>query len=164
MCCLFMQECTDVLADGKLIMTNQVRQVRPDRCDPRAPQQFRHEEGRGPESDASYRSGNYPTMREQGGREVDRHGIMQGDRNGVDVGGRHCSRNHADDRVNGNDNGLYRNDAAGRPAASNASRFQDRFDDDGRRFDMEMNQRNGQTCLCLNGRMTHFLVSSRRNE
>jgi len=114
MYCLFMQECTDVLADGKLIMTNQVRQVRPDRCDAWAPQQFCHEESRGRESDASYRSGNYPSMREQGGQEVDRFGIRQGERNGMDVGGRYGSRNHGDERVNGNDNGLYRNDAAGR--------------------------------------------------
>ena len=43
MYCLFMQECTDVLANGKLIMTNQVKQAPPDRYDGWAPQQLGHE-------------------------------------------------------------------------------------------------------------------------
>ena len=144
MYCLFMQECTDVLADGKLIMTKQVRQVRNDRHDAWAPQQFRRDEGMGGgESGPSYRSGSYASMREQAGQEADRYGTMQGDRNDADVGGRQGSRNYADERAIGNDNGLYRNDAAGRLGAGNASRHQDRFDDNGRRFDTEMNRRNG---------------------
>jgi len=62
---------------------------------------------------------------------------------------RYGSRNHVDDRANGNDNGPYKNDVAGRPAASNASRIQDRFDDDGRRADLEINQRNGGSLVNL---------------
>ena len=50
---------------------------------------------------------------------------------------------YGDNRAIGNDNGLYRNDAAGRLGAGNASRHQDRFDDNGRRPDNEMNRRNG---------------------
>ena len=149
MYCLFMQECTDVSADGKLVMTNQVRQVSRNRGDAWAAQNLYSEEGGGGESGSSRRSGNYARMREHGGGEADRRWTRQGERNESYAGGRYEGSNRVDDRANvnenglqrneGNDNGLHRNDAV----ASNVPRFHDRFDDNRRRFDMEMNRRNG---------------------
>ena len=88
-------------------------------------------------------------MREHGGGEADRRWTRQGERNESYAGGRYEGSNRVDDRANvnenglqrneGNDNGLHRNDAV----ASNVPRFHDRFDDNRRRFDMEMNRRNG---------------------
>jgi len=121
MCCLFMQEYADVLANGKLIMTNQVKHVPPDGYNGQPPQQFGDEQGRSHKSDLRYRSGNYHAMREHGGEPFNKFGTRQGERHGADIDGRYASRNNVDDRVGGNDNGPCRNNATMRPAARSAS-------------------------------------------
>jgi len=100
MYCLFMQECTDVLANGKLIMTNQVKHAPPDRCDDRGRSETGDEE--------RYGIRNQVPVGQYGDRPVDSLGARQGERHGADVGSRHSGRSHADNATSGNEDRSFR--------------------------------------------------------